>query len=128
MWAFVLWCALLGLAIGSFLTVVVHRVPRGLSIVRPGSHCPVCGTAVRPRDNVPVVSWLLLRGRCRACGTPIGARYPLIEAATGLAFASAAVLIGPSPLLAVVLVGLGLLVAGVAALILRGESPGRGGS
>lgn len=120
-----LWCGLLGLAIGSFLTVVVHRVPRGLSIVRPGSHCPVCGSAVRPRDNLPVVSWLLLRGRCRACGTSIGARYPLIELATGLAFASAAVLLGPSPLLAVVLVALALLVVGAAVLILRGEGPSR---
>ncbi len=76
--------ALLGTAIGSFLNVVVHRLPRGESLSHPGSHCPSCGHAVRTRDNIPVVSWLLLRGRCRDCGNPISARYPLLEAATGV--------------------------------------------
>jgi leader peptidase (prepilin peptidase)/N-methyltransferase len=71
-----------GLAIGSFLNVVAWRLPRGESLVAPGSHCPGCAAPVRPSDNVPVVSWLLLRGRCRDCGTGIGARYPLVEAAT----------------------------------------------
>ena len=79
--------AVLGLAIGSFLNVVVHRVPRGASIVSPPSACPRCGTPIRPRDNVPVLGWLLLRGRCRDCGEPISRRYPLVEAATGVAFA-----------------------------------------
>jgi len=74
----------LGLAVGSFLNVVIHRVPAGRSVVRPSSSCPVCGTVITARDNIPVVSWLLLRGRCRQCGTSISARYPLIEAATGL--------------------------------------------
>jgi leader peptidase (prepilin peptidase)/N-methyltransferase len=76
----------LGLLIGSFLNVVVYRVPRGLNINRPGSACPACGTPVRPRDNVPVVSWLLLRGKCRDCSAPIAARYPLVEAGTAVLF------------------------------------------
>ena len=64
------------------------RVPRGESIVSPGSHCPNCNARIRPRDNVPIVSWLLLRGRCRACGEPIAARYPLVEGVTALVFAA----------------------------------------
>jgi len=86
----VLVCAffgLLGLVVGSFLNVVVWRVPRGESVVHPPSACPRCGHAIRPWDNVPVVSWLVLRGRCRDCSAPISARYPLVEAGTGLAFA-----------------------------------------
>jgi leader peptidase (prepilin peptidase)/N-methyltransferase len=71
-----------GLVVGSFMTVAVHRMPRGESVVRPRSRCPSCGTPIAPRDNVPVVSWLLLRGRCRACGAPIPVRYPLLELAT----------------------------------------------
>ena len=78
---------------------------------------------MRPRDNVPVLSWLLLRGRCRSCGAAIGARYPLIEAATGVVFAAAALVVGPSPILTVVLVGLAVLMAGAAALVLRGDRP-----
>jgi len=69
----------LGLAVGSFLNVVIHRVPLGQSIVRPGSACPGCHTPIAPRDNIPVLSWLLLRGRCRTCGTRISPRYPLVE-------------------------------------------------
>ena len=75
---------LFGLLVGSFLNVVAHRLPRGASLVKPRSACPDCGVPVRPYDNVPVLSWLLLRGRCRACGTPISARYPLVEAGTAL--------------------------------------------
>lgn len=78
--------AVLGLVVGSFLNVVVHRVPRGMSVVRPRSACPTCGAPVRARDNVPVVSWLLLRARCRDCAAPISWRYPLVEAGTALAF------------------------------------------
>jgi leader peptidase (prepilin peptidase)/N-methyltransferase len=77
----------LGLLVGSFLNVVVHRVPAGLSVVNPPSACPGCGHEVRARDNVPVLSWLLLRGRCRDCAAPISGRYPLVEAGTGAAFA-----------------------------------------
>jgi len=83
-----------GLLIGSFLNVVIWRVPRGESIVSPPSACPRCGHAIRPFDNVPVLSWLLLRGRCRDCRAPISARYPLVEAATGLLFVLVAVRLG----------------------------------
>lgn len=76
-----------GLLVGSFVNVVVHRVPAGLSVVSPRSSCPACGGLVRERDNVPVLSWLLLRGRCRDCAVPIPARYPLVEAGTALLFA-----------------------------------------
>lgn len=78
--------AVLGLAIGSFLNVVVHRIPRGESLVRPGSHCPRCSAAVRIRHNVPVLSWLLLRGRCADCSGRISVRYPLVELSTSLLF------------------------------------------
>ncbi|HEX6400803.1 MAG TPA: prepilin peptidase [Actinomycetota bacterium] len=71
-----------GLVVGSFMTVAVHRLPRGESVVAPRSRCPACGTTIASRDNVPVVSWLLLRGRCRACGEPIPVTYPLLELAT----------------------------------------------
>ena len=83
-----------GLLIGSFLNVVVHRVPRGLSVVRPPSACPVCETPIRPRDNVPVLGWLVLRGRCRDCAAPISPRYPLVEAGTGVLFGVTAVRFG----------------------------------
>lgn len=78
----------LGLLIGSFLNVVVHRVPLGASVASPPSTCPGCGTRIRARDNVPVLSWLLLRGRCRDCREPISVRYPAVELGTGLAFAA----------------------------------------
>src|SRR4051812_8246654 len=87
-------CGVLGLVIGSFLNVVIWRVPRGESIVSPPSACPGCGHPIRRRDNVPVLSWLLLRGRCRDCAQPISARYPLVEAGTGLLFTAVAVLVG----------------------------------
>lgn len=73
-----------GAALGSFANVVITRVPQGRSIVRPGSRCPSCGTGIRPRDNLPVVSWVALRGRCRSCGWRIPLRYPLVEIAGGL--------------------------------------------
>jgi leader peptidase (prepilin peptidase)/N-methyltransferase len=90
---------LLGLIIGSFLNVVVARVPEGRSVVRPRSACPHCETPIAGRDNVPVLSWLLLRGRARCCGRPISARYPLVEAATGVAFGLVAAWAGLSWLL-----------------------------
>lgn len=85
---------LLGLAIGSFLNVVAHRVPDGRSVVSPPSACPSCGNAIAPRDNIPVVSWLLLRGRCRHCAEPISIKYPIVELATGLLFAGTTAVIG----------------------------------
>ncbi|HKP21376.1 MAG TPA: prepilin peptidase [Thermoleophilaceae bacterium] len=77
-----------GGVIGSFLNVVAWRVPRGESLISPGSRCPECGSPVKPYDNVPVLSWLVLRGRCRNCGAPISPRYPLVELATALTFAA----------------------------------------
>ena len=90
----VLLCGLLGLVIGSFLNVVIWRVPRKLSVVRPPSHCPQCETPIRPTDNVPVLSWLLLSGKCRHCGNPIPVRYPLVEASCGVLFAAVAARFG----------------------------------
>jgi leader peptidase (prepilin peptidase) / N-methyltransferase len=81
--------AVLGLIVGSFLTVVVHRIPRGESVVRPRSRCPRCGAEIRAVDNIPVVSWLLLRGRCRRCGARVSVEYPLTEAATASLFSAA---------------------------------------
>lgn len=81
---------LLGLIIGSFLNVVAYRVPLGMSVVAPASACPGCGTPIAARDNVPLLSWALLKGACRHCRMPISARYPLVEAATGIVFAVAA--------------------------------------
>src|ERR687896_539512 len=78
--------ALAGLPIGSFLTVLVHRLPKGQSIVAPRSRCPRCGVPIRARDNVPVFSYLFLRGRCRSCGEPISIEYPLMELATAAPF------------------------------------------
>jgi leader peptidase (prepilin peptidase) / N-methyltransferase len=77
---------LLGLAVGSFLNVVIYRVPRGESLVSPGSHCPACGTPIKARHNVPVLGWLILRGRCASCDAPISVRYPLVEAGTATLF------------------------------------------
>jgi leader peptidase (prepilin peptidase)/N-methyltransferase len=92
-------CALLGLVIGSFLNVVVWRVPRGESVVRPPSHCPSCDAPIATRDNVPVLSWLMLRARCRHCGTPISARYPAVELACAALFGVMAAHFGPVPAL-----------------------------
>jgi leader peptidase (prepilin peptidase)/N-methyltransferase len=72
----------LGAVVGSFLNVVAYRLPRHESLVRPASRCPNCGTPVRPYDNIPILSWLLLKGRCRTCSEPISPRYPLVEALT----------------------------------------------
>src|ERR1700754_90613 len=79
--------ALFGLLIGSFLNVVAWRLPRGESLVKPRSKCPGCGTQLKAYDNVPVFSWLVLRGRCRGCGEKISARYPVVEAVTALLYA-----------------------------------------
>jgi leader peptidase (prepilin peptidase)/N-methyltransferase len=74
---------LVGLVVGSFLNVLIHRLPRGESVAVPASHCPACGAAIRAYDNVPLISWILLRGRCRDCQAGISARYPAIELANG---------------------------------------------
>src|SRR3954451_1651639 len=80
--------ALGGLIVGSFLNVVAYRLPRGESLAHPPSHCPSCDAPVKPYDNIPVLSWLLLRGRCRSCAAPISPRYPLVEATTGILWAA----------------------------------------
>jgi leader peptidase (prepilin peptidase) / N-methyltransferase len=80
--------AVLGAIIGSFLNVVIHRLPLGESLASPGSRCPSCRTPIAPYDNVPIVSWLLLRGRCRHCGAPISPRYPAVELLTAATFAA----------------------------------------
>jgi leader peptidase (prepilin peptidase) / N-methyltransferase len=84
--------ALFGLLLGSFFNVVIWRLPRGESLLSPGSHCPRCEEPVRPRDNVPVLSWLLLRGRCRHCGASISVRYPAVELLTAALTTSVALL------------------------------------
>lgn len=86
----VLWLLILGGSVGSFLNVVVYRLPQGLSLVHPGSRCPGCGTPILARDNIPALGWLKLRGRCRACRCPISLRYPLVELITALVFLSLA--------------------------------------
>ncbi|KPV41416.1 hypothetical protein AN478_02235 [Thiohalorhabdus denitrificans] len=86
---------LLGLIVGSFLNVVAHRLPRAASIVRPASACPECGHRLSPWENIPLLSYLILRGRCRGCGSPISATYPLTELAAGILGAVTAWVIGP---------------------------------
>jgi leader peptidase (prepilin peptidase)/N-methyltransferase len=103
--------ALFGLIIGSFLNVVAYRVPAGMSVVTPPSACPHCGHAVRPLDNIPVVSWLVLRGRCRDCGDAISPRYPVVEAVTGVLFVLTALIIGTAWVLPAYLWFVGVTVA-----------------
>jgi leader peptidase (prepilin peptidase)/N-methyltransferase len=87
-------CAILGLVVGSFVNVLIYRVPRNESIVTPRSSCPACGAPIRAKDNIPVVSWLMLRGRCRDCQASISMRYPLVELACAALFAGTAARFG----------------------------------
>jgi leader peptidase (prepilin peptidase) / N-methyltransferase len=89
-------CAIFGLLVGSFLNVVIWRVPRKVSVMWPTSHCPACEAPIRPSDNVPVASWLRLRGKCRQCEAPIPLRYPLVEVGCAVLFIAAAIRFGPS--------------------------------
>jgi len=89
--------ALFGLIFGSFINVVAYRVPAGKSVVSPPSACPSCDHPIRPRDNIPVLSWLRLRGRCRDCGARISSRYPIVEATTAVLFVATVVVIGVEP-------------------------------
>src|ERR687894_2219151 len=111
----VLVTVLFGLVVGSFLNVVIHRVPRHESVVWPASHCPHCGEPIRPLDNVPLISYLLLRGRCRNCKGRISARYPAVEALTGLLFAAATYkfAVGYELLSALVLIPILVALAGI---------------
>jgi leader peptidase (prepilin peptidase)/N-methyltransferase len=103
--------AFVGLCIGSFLNVVIHRLPRGASVVTPPSRCPNCDYLLRWYDNVPVLSWVFLRGRCRKCGTPISIRYPIVEILTMLVFLLHLWVFGWSVLMAVRVVFATALVA-----------------
>jgi leader peptidase (prepilin peptidase)/N-methyltransferase len=94
--AFSLWVFVLGAVIGSFLNVVIARVPRGESIISPPSRCPRCKTQIRWYDNIPIASWIVLRGRCRSCGLPISPRYPLVELLVGLLAVAIARQLGPT--------------------------------
>jgi len=102
---------LFGLMIGSFLNVVIARLPAGKSLWRPRSACPTCGAQIAWHDNIPVLSYLLLRARCRACGGPISIRYPIVEAATGLAFLAAWARFGAGPEFVIAIVLLSALIA-----------------
>jgi leader peptidase (prepilin peptidase)/N-methyltransferase len=107
-----------GLVVGSFMTVAVHRIPKGESLVRPRSRCPACGAEIGARDNVPVLSWLLLRGRCRRCGERISIVYPLLELGTAGLVVLAAIRY-PNPWQAVLVAGLLALMPGIALIDLR---------
>jgi len=89
-WLIILWSFVMGGAVGSFLNVVVYRLPLGISIVHPPSRCPKCGKGIAWYDNVPIFGWMMLRGRCRQCHNPISARYPVVESITAVMFAAVA--------------------------------------
>jgi leader peptidase (prepilin peptidase)/N-methyltransferase len=109
--AAVIFAMIFGLCVGSFLNVVIARLPAGRSVVSPGSACPRCGSAIAWYDNLPLLSYTLLGARCRACRTPISWRYPAVELACGALFVLAYLHFGPSPRLAVALVLLSGLIA-----------------
>lgn len=100
-----------GAVIGSFLNVVIHRLPRGESLSRPRSRCPECETPVSPRDNVPLLSWALLRGRCRHCAAPIAVRYPAVELLGAVAFLAVVAVVGLEPELVLALPFVAVLIA-----------------
>lgn len=102
---------LFGLIVGSFLNVVIHRLPRGESLVRPGSHCPTCNTAIRWYDNVPLVGWCVLRGLCRSCRSRISLRYPVVEGLTAMSYGLAMWRFGLTWQLALAFVFIGVLIA-----------------
>jgi leader peptidase (prepilin peptidase) / N-methyltransferase len=107
-----------GLGVGSFMTVAVYRLPRGESVIRPRSRCPACGAEIGARDNIPVLSWLLLRGRCRRCGERISVEYPLLELTTAALVVLAAIRY-PDPWQAGLVGGLLALMPGIALIDLR---------
>jgi leader peptidase (prepilin peptidase)/N-methyltransferase len=107
----VVYALIFGLCVGSFLNVVIARLPAGRSVISPGSACPRCGSAIAWYDNLPVLSYVLLRARCRACQNPISWRYPAVELICGMLFALAYLHFGPTSRLAAALVLLGALIA-----------------
>ncbi len=100
----------LGAIIGSFLNVCIYRLPRNESVIRPGSKCPACGAAIRFYDNIPLLSYLILRGKCRKCGQSISMRYAAVELLTALLFSAQFMLLGLSPELAVALIFTSILI------------------
>ena len=111
-----------GLALGSFATMLSYRLPRRLSIILPRSHCPQCKAVVKSRDLVPVFSWLFARGKCRACGAKISARYPAIELVTALGTMMAFWLIGVQPTLFVALLAVVAIVTATVIVFERGKN------
>ncbi len=118
------WIAAVGLCVGSFLTVVISRVPIGGSIISPPSACPGCGVHIRWYDNIPVVSWIALRGRCRHCRTTIPLRYPALELGVGTVFALVA-LLAPALAVPVLLVTATGLIATATAWLMHGRPSGK---
>jgi len=114
----VTFAGVLGAIFGSFLNVVTYRLPRHESLVTPASHCPNCGTPVKPYDNIPILSWLLLRGRCRSCSRPISPRYPFVEAVTA-ALCVGAVLVHHSASGIALSIGLILIIVPIAMIDLE---------
>lgn len=108
--AFIVLTGAAGLVVGSFLNVCIYRLPLGRTVLWGRSHCPSCDRTIRAWENVPLLSWLALGGRCAGCRAPIGVKYPLVELVTGLLFAGGAWLYGPTPLLAVRLLFAGAMV------------------
>ncbi len=111
----VTFAGVLGAVFGSFLNVVAYRLPRHESLIAPPSHCPGCGAPVKPYDNIPILSWLLLRGRCRSCGEPISPRYPLVEALTAVLCAGVVVVDDTA---AGIALGLGLILIVIPAALI----------
>lgn len=122
MWFRLLAGLLVGLALGSFVTMLSYRAPRNLSIVSPPSHCPKCHTPLKPRDLVPVVSWLIEHGKCRHCGEKVGVRYVIIELLTALSCLAAFAYIGFRPELIVALIGIVSFISLATINIERGRS------
>jgi leader peptidase (prepilin peptidase)/N-methyltransferase len=105
-----LYVTMLGTAVGSFLNVCIHRLPLRLSLAWPGSHCPSCRAPVKPSDNIPIVSYLWLRGRCRNCKAPISIKYPIVELVTGVMFLGAFLLFDSPVLIQRLLFGCAMVV------------------
>jgi prepilin signal peptidase PulO-like enzyme (type II secretory pathway) len=115
-WFLALMGLVIGLALGSFITMLSYRLPHRMSIIKPGSHCPICKTPLTARDLVPVLSWVASGGKCCHCGTKISARYPLIELATGISCSIAFVLIGFQGWVVVAIVGVVIVITVVTIL------------
>ena len=92
---FLFWIGCIGSVVGSFLNVLAYRIPRGMNIAFPASHCPKCGAKIRPWHNVPILGWLILRGKCKDCKSPISLMYPIIEALTSFGWLVAAIAVFP---------------------------------